>query len=291
MEEDRAAKRDRLIVVTGPTAAGKTAYAIKLAEELGCEIISADSRQVYREMRIGTAVPTEEELGRVRHHMIQCRSVTEQMNAWDYEQAVMGMLPEVMRRGGGVAIVCGGSMMYVDAICRGIDEMPTISDGVRRKVSEAMETAGLQHMQEWLRRLDPEYYAKMDVQNPRRVMHAIEICLESGHTCTSLRLGQAKERPFEIERREIMLPRDILYERIDRRVDDMMAAGLEEEARGLLPYRELPPLNTVGYRELFGYFDGDYDLNEAVRLIKRNSRHYAKKQMTWLGRERERDER
>ncbi len=253
-----------------------------MAQALQCEIISADSRQVYKEMRIGTAVPSDAELQAAVHHMIQCRSVLNPMNAYDYEHEVMALLPEVFERGHGRAILCGGSMMYVDAVCHGIDDMPTISDATRNEVKQTFENQGLEHMQEWLKTLDPEYYATVELKNQRRVLHAIEICLESGKTCTELRKGAKKERPFNIKYEKIDLPREKLYARIDRRVDEMLSRGLLDEAKNLLPLSHLTPLNTVGYKELFAHLNGAYDLTEAVRLIKRNTRHYAKKQITWL---------
>lgn len=271
-----------LIVLTGPTAVGKTGLAIRLAEELGCEIISADSRQVYREMLIGTAAPTEAEMARVRHHLVRCRSVREPMNAFDYEQAVLNLLPDVFARCHGRAILTGGSMMYVDAVLRGIDEMPDIPQDLRDALKAELAEKGLEHMQERLRELDPEYHATCDLRNPRRVLHAIELCTVSGGPVSALRSGEAKERPFNVIKLAATRERDELYDRIDRRVDQMMADGLEDEVRSLAQYSDLTPLNTVGYREMFAYLRGDYDLSEAIRLIKRNTRHYAKKQLTWI---------
>lgn len=271
-----------LIVLTGPTAVGKTGLAIRLAEMLGCEIISADSRQVYREMLIGTAAPTESEMARVRHHLVRCRSVVEPMNAFDYEQAVLSLLPEVFDRCHGRAILTGGSMMYVDAVLRGIDEMPDVPLDLRDALKAELAEKGLEHMQERLRALDPEYHATCDLRNPRRVLHAIELCTVSGGPVSALRRGEAKERPFNAIKLAATRDRDELYERIDRRVDQMMADGLEDEVSSLAQYADLTALNTVGYREMFAYLRGEYDLAEAIRLIKRNTRHYAKKQLTWI---------
>lgn len=273
---------DELIVLTGPTAVGKTGMAIRLAEELGCEIISADSRQVYREMSIGTAAPTDDELRRVRHHLVRCRSVRQPMNAFDYEQAVTKILPEVFARGNGRAILTGGSMMYVDAILKGIDEMPDIPADLREELKNELERHGLGHMQEKLRGLDPEYYATCDTKNPRRVLHAIELCIVSGGPVSALRRGEAKARPFKAIKLAATRERDELYERIDKRVDIMISDGLEDEVRSLADFSDLTPLNTVGYREMFAYLRGEYDRDEAIRLIKRNTRHYAKKQLTWI---------
>ena len=274
--------KDELIVIAGPTAVGKTELAIRLAEELGCEIISADSRQVYRELEIGTAAPTAAELARARHHMVRCRPVELPMNAFDYEQAVMKLLPSVFERGNGRAILTGGSMMYVDAVLKGIDEMPDIPSQLRDELKEELAKRGLTHMQERLRTLDPEYCRTADIQNPRRVLHAIELCIVSGKPVSALRSGLAKERPFRALKLAVMRPREELYGRIERRVDKMMEEGLEDEARSVSRYAALTPLNTVGYREMFAYIGGECTKEEAVRLIKRNTRHYAKKQLTWI---------
>lgn len=271
-----------LIVLTGPTAVGKTGLAIDLAEALGCEIISADSRQVYREMSIGTAAPTEAEMARVPHHLVRCRSVEQPMNAFDYEQAVMSILPDVFARGGGRAILTGGSMMYVDAVVRGIDEMPDIPAALRDQLKDELEQKGLVAMQERLRNLDPDYFASCDIRNPRRVLHAIELCTVSGGPVSALRSGTAKERSFDVVKLAATRSREELYERIDRRVDKMMDDGLEDEVRSLARFSSLTPLNTVGYREMFAYLRGEYGKDEAIRLIKRNTRHYAKKQLTWI---------
>ena len=261
---------------------GKTELSIRLAETLGCEIISADSRQIYSEMLIGTAAPTDAELRRTRHHLVRCRSARQPMNAFDYESAVMDILPGAFERGGGKAILTGGSMMYIDAVLKGIDEMPDIPEDLRQSLKDELAEKGLQHMQERLRELDPEYYNTVDLMNPRRVLHAIELCIVSGQPVSALRKGATKERPFGIRKFAVMRPREELYARIDTRVDQMISAGLEDEVRNLLPMRNLTALQTVGYREMFSYLNGEYALDEAIRLIKRNTRHYAKKQLTWL---------
>ena len=294
--------QNEMIVLAGPTAVGKTETAIRLAEALGCEIISADSRQVYSEMEIGTAAPTTEELKRARHHMVRCRTVENPMNAFDYEQSVMRILPGAFERGNGRAILTGGSMMYVDAVLRGIDEMPDIPEELRSELKEELESRGLAWMQERLRTMDPEYYKTGDMKNPRRVLHAIELCIVSGRPASALRSGNTKRRPFRALKLAAMRPREELYERIELRVDRMMEAdnviaaiqtaicnkrvmreaGLEQEAGRLVRYSHLTPLNTVGYREMFAYLNGEYPREEAIRLIKRNTRHYAKKQLTWI---------
>lgn len=274
--------KPELIVIAGPTAVGKTAVAIRLAEALGCEIVSADSRQVYREMLIGTAAPTADELARVPHHMVRCRSVRDPLNAYDFEQEVLRLLPGAFKRGGGCAVLAGGSLMYVDAVCRGIDEMPDIPPALRAELKEQLEARGLEFMVERLCQLDPDYCATADMKNPRRVLHALELCLVSGQPVTSLRRSAVRERPFRVRKFAVMRPREELYSRIDIRVDQMMEAGLLAEAESLLPFQGLPPLDTVGYRELFAHLRGEVCLDEAVRLIKRNTRHYAKKQLTWI---------
>ncbi len=274
--------KPELIVIVGPTAVGKTGLAIRVAEALGCEIVSADSRQVYREMRIGTAAPTDEELARVPHHMVRCRSVRDPLNAYGFEQEVLKLLPGAFARGGGRAVLAGGSLMYVDAVCRGIDEMPDIPPPLRAELKNQLEAHGLEAIVERLRLLDPDYCAAADLKNPRRVLHALELCLVSGQTVSSLRRSIVRERPFHIRKFAVLRPREELYARIGLRVDQMMEAGLLAEARSLLPFHGLSPLDTVGYRELFAHLRGEADLAEAVRLIKRNTRHYAKKQLTWI---------
>lgn len=273
---------DTLIVIAGPTAVGKTDVSVGLAERLGCEILSADSRQVYEEMRIGTAVPAEEVLERVPHHFVRCRSVWSPINAYDFEHEAMRILPDVFRRGGGLAILAGGSMMYVDALCRGIDPMPDVPAELRVELKAQLEREGLEAMVGRLRRLDPEYCEVADLRNQRRVLHALEVCLASGATLTSLRRGVAASRPFKILKFALVRPREELYCRIDKRVDQMMDDGLLREVESLRPLEGLQPLQTVGYRELFGHLDGDLSLDEAVALIKRNTRRYAKKQLTWI---------
>lgn len=276
---------NRLIVITGPTASGKTAMAIKLARKLGTEIISADSRQLFREIPIGTAQPSAEELAAVRHHFIGTLSLGDYYSAARYEEDVMRLLPEIFARCNGTAVMCGGSMMYVDAVCRGIDLLPTVSPEIRQYALALWQEGGNEAVIDRLRRLDPEYLETVDLKNHRRLVHALEICLESGRPYSELRTGAVKPRPFEIEKYAIDLPREVLFDRINRRVERMMEEGLLEEARRVFPLRTLNSLNTVGYKELFAFFDGLWDLPTAVARIQKNTRVYAKKQLTWLRRD------
>lgn len=276
---------NRLIVITGPTASGKTGMAIKLARELGTEIISADSRQLFREIPIGTAQPSAEELAAVRHHFIGTLSLGDYYSAARYEEDVMRLLPEIFARCNGTAVMCGGSMMYVDAVCRGIDLLPTVSPEIRQYAFALWQEGGNEAVIDRLRRLDPAYLETVDLKNHRRLVHALEICLESGRPYSELRTGAVKPRPFEIEKYAIDLPREVLFDRINRRVERMMEEGLLEEARRVFPLRTLNSLNTVGYKELFAFFDGLWDLPTAVARIQKNTRVYAKKQLTWLRRD------
>lgn len=274
---------DSLVVISGPTTVGKTEVSIRVAERLGCEIVSADSRQVYSEMPIGTAAPTEEQLARAPHHLVRCRSVRRPLNAFGFEHEALSILPSVFQKGRGLALLSGGSMMYVDALCRGIDPMPDIPDELREDLKAQLVAHGLAPLVERLQSLDPVYCQSADLRNPRRVLHALELCIVSGGPVSALRLGEPHPRPFRILKFAILRPRDELYARIDTRVDQMFADGLVDEARALFPLADsLSSLNTVGYRELFSFFRGEYSIDEAIRLIKRNTRHYAKKQITWL---------
>ena len=273
-----------LIVITGPTGAGKTAAAISLAQRLGCEIISSDSRQIYRHIPIGTAAPTAEEQSLVPHHFVQFKELDEYYSASQFEQDVLELLPRLFERSD-YAIMCGGSMMYVDAVCNGIDDIPTISPEVRAQVAEMYQNNGLDFMLERLKSLDPEYYEIVDRKNAKRVVHAVEICMESGTTYTSLRTGAKKERPFRIVKYGITMPREQLFSRINSRVDAMITAGLENEARSVLHLRHLNSLNTVGFKEMFAYFDGIMDFRTACERIKKNTRVYAKKQLTWYAKD------
>lgn len=273
-----------LIVITGPTGVGKTEIAIRIAETLGAEIISADSRQIYREIPIGTAAPTPAELARVKHHFVGIKSVNDYYSASQFEEDVLAMLSDQFSRNG-VAVMCGGSMMYVDAVCRGIDDIPTISDEVRAEVLRMYADEGLDGMLDRLKTLDAAYYEIVDRKNAKRVIHAVEICLQSGATYTSLRTGAVKQRPFCIVKVGLNMARENLFDRINRRVIKMLDEGLEQEARSVYHLRHLNALNTVGYKEMFAYFDGLMDYDTAVSRIQKNTRVYAKKQLTWYAKD------
>lgn len=273
--------RNRLIVITGPTGSGKSALAMRMAGEIGCDIISADSRQMYREIPIGTAAPTADDLTRVTHHFVGNLSLGDYYSAAQYEDDVMRLLPSLWEKSP-VQILCGGSMMYIDAVTRGIDELPTISDDIRRRAWELYERGGLQQLRLTLLELDPVYYREVDLNNHKRLVHAIEICRQAGVPYSSLRTGRVKPRDFDIEMIAVDMPRDTLFDRINGRVKKMVECGLIEEARAVSHLRHLNSLNTVGYKELWPYIDGETTLDEAIAKIARNTRVYAKKQLTWL---------
>lgn len=273
-----------LVVIVGATAVGKTSTSISIAKYLKTEIISADSRQLFKEMYIGTAVPEQEELNIVPHHFIQNLSIQDYYSSYDYERDVLCLLEELFIKYDTV-VLTGGSMLYVDAVCKGIDDIPTISTRIREKVEEDYKKHGLEYLQKQLQQLDPVFYEQVDLQNPKRLLHAVEVCLEAGKPYSSLRKNQIKERPFNIVKIGLDRDREELYARINSRVDIMIASGLEQEAKRLYPLKGLNALKTVGYKEWFGYFDGEYDREEAVRLLKRNSRHYAKRQLSWFRRD------
>lgn len=275
-----------LVVLTGPTAVGKTKLAIEIAQQLGVNIINADSRQVFRELRIGTASPSSEEMRLVHHDFVGTLALDDYYSASMFEQDVLKHLDSWFKTHD-TALMSGGSMMYIDAVCNGIDDIPTIRDDIRQLMKDRLEKEGLEVLCNELSALDPEYYAIVDHKNPRRVIHALEICHQTGTTYTSFRVKQRPERPFHILKIGLNRPREELYERINKRVDNMMAQGLFEEARQLLPMRHLNALNTVGYKELFNYFDGVWSLEEAVERIKGNTRRYARKQLTWFKRDAE----
>ena len=273
-----------LIVITGPTGVGKTAAAIKLAQHLECHIINADSRQVFKGIPIGTATPTPDEQALVPHHFVQFKELDEYYSAAEFEADVMALLPSLWQQGDYV-VMCGGSMMYVDAVCYGIDPIPDISDEVRTAVKQEWKENGLEPLLAELERLDPEYYAQVDKLNPVRVIHAVEVCRQAGVPYSSLRTGKVKERPFDIIKIGLNINRQELFNRINRRVDAMIEQGLEQEARSVYHLRHLNSLNTVGYKEMFAYFDGTMDRNTAIERIKKNTRVYAKKQLRWLQRD------
>lgn len=272
--------------MTGPTAVGKTELCLSLAEQLGTPIINADSRQIYRDLLIGTAAPTAEQLRRVRHYFVGMLALDEYYSASMYEEAVLRLLDELFKESD-YALMTGGSMMYIDAVCNGIDDLPTVDDDTRNALKQRLEHEGLEALCEELKRLDPEHWSMVDRQNPRRVVHALEICHMTGRTYTSFRTGERKKRPFRVVKIGLNRPREELYERINRRCDQMMADGLLDEARRLLPLRNANALNTVGYKEMFAYLDGTWTLDEAVERMKGNTRRYARKQLTWFKRDAE----
>ena len=276
----------RLLVVVGPTGSGKTDLSIRLALHYGAPILSTDSRQVYRGMPIGTAQPSVDQLQAVEHHFIASHDLTDNLNCGEYEVQALARLEELFADHDWVVAV-GGSGLYVRALCEGMDDLPQADEPLRRELEHRLAEEGLGALAEELRELDPEYCRTADLNNPARVMRALEVCLQTHMPYSRQCTGERRPRPFEIVKIGIDLPRDVLYDRINRRVDRMLADGLEAEARALYPYRELNALKTVGYREFFDYFDGRIGYDEAVELIKRNSRRYAKRQLTWFRRDSE----
>ena len=270
-----------LIVIAGPTASGKTAFAIKVAKALSTVILSADSRQFYKEMSIGTAAPTEEELSQVKHYFVHHISIDDKYDVADYERDAIQLLDELFKTHDTV-VMTGGSGLFIDAVCNGIDAMPDVEPEIREKVEKLYHDEGLHGMQEVLQHLDPDYYAIVDQQNPRRLQRALEVCYQTGKPFSSFRSGNTVKRDFDIKKYALLWDRQQLIERIDKRVDMMMEQGLLNEAKALYPKRDLNALNTVGYKELFAYFDGSCSLKEAVEQIKIHTRQYAKRQMTWL---------
>lgn len=275
-----------LIVIAGPTASGKTDAAIQLAKQLNTVILSADSRQFYKEMRIGTAVPSPKELHEVKHYFIQHISILNDYDVADYERDALKLLDKLFKEHDQV-VMAGGSGLYIDAVCKGIDPMPDITDETRQRVNSLLESQGLAGLRTEVRRLDPEYWAVVDWKNPRRLQRALEVCYQTGKTFTSFRLRKPVERGFNIVKYALFREKQDLYNRINQRVEVMLSQGLVDEARDLYPYRRRNALNTVGYKELFDYFDGKCTLEESVEQIKLNTRHYAKRQMTWLRRDHE----
>lgn len=273
-----------LYVVLGPTSVGKTELTLSLAERLGVPVINADSRQVFRELPIGTAAPTPEQQARARHYFVGNKSVTDYYSASLYEQDVLALLPQLFQKKP-YALLSGGSMMYIDAVCRGIDDIPTVRDDIRTMMKQRLESEGLDRLVAELHELDPDHWAVVDRNNPRRVVHALEICHQTGRTYTSFRQGEKKHRPFNIVKIGLRREREELYSRINQRVVEMVRQGLVEECLTMLPYRHLNALNTVGYQELFPYLDGLMTLDESIFRIQSNTRRYARKQMTWWGRD------
>jgi len=274
-----------VIVITGPTASGKSALAVEVARRLGCEIISADSRQVYRHMPITTACPTPEQRASIRHHLVEFLEPEEYYSAARFEEDALTLIADMERRGLRHCVVAGGSMMYIDALTRGLDDLPTVSDSVRAETLALFNSRGIAAIRDELQRLDPEYLAQADPANHRRLVHALEIIRQSGQKYSALRTGQAKARPFEVRKFAIVPPREELFARINRRVELMVEQGMEAEARALYPKRGLNALNTVGLKEMFAMFDGTMDRDTAIARIAKNTRVYAKKQLTWLRRD------
>jgi len=270
-----------LIVIAGPTAVGKTAFAIKLARQLKTEIISADSRQFYREMSIGTAKPTPEELAQAKHHFINSHSITETFSVGDFEKEGLDLLNDIFKTHDN-AILVGGSGLYVKAICEGFDELPTASAEIRNRLNQELIDHGITYLQNKLKIVDPVYHQQVDLNNPQRLIRALEVYESTGKPFSSYRKAEINKRPFHIIKIGLTLPREVLYRRINQRGDVMINEGLVDEVRSLLPYRHLNALNTVGYSELFDYFDGKTDLDSAIELIKQNTRRFAKRQMTWF---------
>lgn len=271
----------RLLVIVGPTGCGKTDLSIRLAQHCGAPILSTDSRQFYRGMPIGTAQPSEEQLRSAAHHFIASHEITDELSCGAYESLALARLQELFRQHDRV-IAVGGSGLYVRALCEGMDELPGADPELRRQLNERLQHEGIAALAAQLRELDPVYFEQVDRSNPARVLRAVEVCLQTGLPFSALRTGKRAARDFEIRKIGLTLPRAELYARIDRRVDAMIEAGLEEEARSLYPHRALNALQTVGYRELFAWFDGAITRSEAIELIKRNTRRYAKRQLTWF---------
>ena len=275
-----------LIVLAGPTCAGKTDLSIDIARYFGCEIISADSRQFFREMKIGTAIPSDSQLAEIRHHFIRFLSIKDYYSASLFERDVLKLLPTLFSKNN-VALMTGGSGMYVDAVCHGIDDIPDVDPQVREKYIRKYKDEGIHGLRLALKLLDPEHYDNIDLKNPKRILRALEICESTGRPYSSFLTKNKRERDFRIVKVGIERPRDVLYNRINNRVDEMIGNGLEKEAESLVPMKDLNALNTVGYKEFFDFFEGRSTREEAIELIKRNTRRYAKRQMTWWARDKE----
>lgn len=272
-----------LFVILGPTGVGKTDLSIEVASMLGTSVISCDSRQIYRELSIGVASPSPEQLAAVKHYFIATRSVDEHYSAGQYELDALPIIESEIAANG-CAVMVGGSMLYIDAVCRGIDDIPTIDEELRRSVRRIYDEQGIEEVRRRLRLLDPQHYAEVDLRNVKRMLHALEVCYQTGQPFSKLRTGGVKRRSFEIVKIGLDCPREVLYDNIDRRVLKMIQQGLEREVRAVSDKRHLNALNTVGYKEMFAYLDGEYDLDRAIELIQRNTRHYAKKQLSWFKR-------
>ena len=275
----------RIEIILGPTGVGKTSYAIRRALECGSPVISCDSRQIYKELCIGTAVPSPEELAAVKHYFIRTVPIAENYTAGIYEAQAIELVNNLFAEGHDTLVMCGGSMLYIDAFCYGLDDFPEVPLQLRHHLMECLQSEGVEVLAEQLKELDPVSYAEIDLSNGQRVIRALEVSMYTGEPFSSFKTRRFKDRDFEIVKIGLERPREELYDRINARVLSMIDAGLEDEARAMLPYRDLPALQTVGYKEMFGYFDGEYDLEEAIRRIQVNTRHYAKRQLTWWRRD------
>lgn len=277
--------RRKLLVIAGPTAVGKTAYSIETALRCGSPVISCDSRQIYKEMTIGTAVPDASQLSAVKHYFIHSISVLDAYSSGQFEIDALALIEKLFSEGHETLVMAGGSGFYIDAVCNGLDNLPVPPPELREELTRRVREEGVEALADELKRLDPAAWKAIDIKNGQRVVRALETIIVSGRSFTEFKLAEPRKRDFEIEKICLTRPRDVIYDRIDRRVLQMIDEGLVEEVRGLEKYRDLPALQTVGYREIFGYLDGNYSLDEAIRLIQRNTRHYAKKQLTWWKRD------
>lgn len=277
--------RRKLLVIAGPTAVGKTDYSIETALRCGSPVISCDSRQIYKEMTIGTAVPDASQLSAVKHYFIHSISVLDAYSSGQFEIDALALIEKLFSEGHETLVMAGGSGFYIDAVCNGLDNLPVPPPELREELTRRVREEGVEALADELKRLDPAAWKAIDIKNGQRVVRALETIIVSGRSFTEFKLAEPRKRDFEIEKICLTRPRDVIYDRIDRRVLQMIDEGLVEEVRGLEKYRNLPALQTVGYREIFGYLDGNYSLDEAIRLIQRNTRHYAKKQLTWWKRD------
>lgn len=277
--------RRKLLVIAGPTAVGKTDYSIETALRCGSPVISCDSRQIYKEMTIGTAVPDASQLSAVKHYFIHSISVLDAYSSGQFEIDALALIEKLFSEGHETLVMAGGSGFYIDAVCNGLDNLPVPPPELREELTRRVREEGVEALADELKRLDPAAWKAIDIKNGQRVVRALETIIVSGRSFTEFKLAEPRKRDFEIEKICLTRPRDVIYDRIDRRVLQMIDEGLVEEVRGLEKYRDMPALQTVGYREIFGYLDGNYSLDEAIRLIQRNTRHYAKKQLTWWKRD------
>lgn len=277
--------RRKLLVIAGPTAVGKTDYSIETALRCGSPVISCDSRQIYKEMTIGTAVPDASQLSAVKHYFIHSISVLDAYSSGQFEIDALALIEKLFSEGHETLVMAGGSGFYIDAVCNGLDNLPVPPPELREELTRRVREEGVEALADELKRLDPNAWKAIDIKNGQRVVRALETIIVSGRSFTEFKLAEPRKRDFEIEKICLTRPRDVIYDKIDRRVLQMIDEGLVEEVRGLEKYRDLPALQTVGYREIFGYLDGNYSLDEAIRLIQRNTRHYAKKQLTWWKRD------